>query len=407
MSEALFDKVIISGPDGELAEVVGGALQTTGGGGGGGGAVTVADGADVTQGALADAVVAAGAAGSVSAKLRRLTTDLGAQNTLLGGGLPAALGVGGSLKVGGNVASDSAFTEFPLPGGGRASTATPSAVSADGDAVAAWLTRTGAHVVAGRASTSPSPVSSGESAAIWTDLQGAVILGGGTVASGATDSGNPVKVGGKYSNAAPTFADGNRGDLLIGQGGGVVINAGAAAAAADGVTASAASIANHNSAATARVLASGGYSYSDAASQWDRNRGNNPATLLSSSARTATTSSADQTNYNGRGVLIVVNVTAESGTTTLTLTVEGKDSISSNYYSLITGVVVYNAGTDTPTTTRGVLIYPGVLNADAIGAGATNLIAAKSLALPRTWRATITPSDASSQTYSVSGVTIV
>lgn len=37
----------------------------------------IADGADVAQGATADAVVAAGAAGTVSAKLRRLTTDLG------------------------------------------------------------------------------------------------------------------------------------------------------------------------------------------------------------------------------------------------------------------------------------------------------------------------------------------
>lgn len=48
------------------------------GGGGGGGAATIADGADITQGAIADAVVAAGAAGTVEAKLRRLTTDFGA-----------------------------------------------------------------------------------------------------------------------------------------------------------------------------------------------------------------------------------------------------------------------------------------------------------------------------------------
>lgn len=373
MSEQLYDKVLIVGPDGELAEVVGGALQTTGGGGGGGGAVTVADGADVTQGALADAAVAAGAAGSVSAKLRRLTTDLGAQNTLLGGGLPAALGVGGSLKVGGNVASDSAFTEFPLPGGGRASTAVPTAVSADGDAVAAWLTRTGAHVV------------------------------DGGVASGATDSGNPVKVGGRYNSTLPTLTDGQRGDFQIGTRGALstsIYSGNGTSVMAVGTPADAMAPALNAAFAI-------GFPTTNNGSTWDKLRGNEQTTLLSSSARTATTSSADQTNYNGRGVLIVVNVTAESGTTTLTLTVEGKDSISSNYYSLITGVVVYNAGTDTPTTTRGVLIYPGVLNADAIGAGATNLIAAKSLALPRTWRATITPSDASSQTYSVSGVTIV
>lgn len=53
------------------------AATGTGGGGGGGGAVTVADGADVAEGATADAVVAAGAAGTVSAKLRRISTDMG------------------------------------------------------------------------------------------------------------------------------------------------------------------------------------------------------------------------------------------------------------------------------------------------------------------------------------------
>lgn len=37
----------------------------------------------------------------------------------------------------------------------------------------------------------------------------------GSVASGATDSGNPVKVAGKYNSSAPTFTDGQRGDIQI------------------------------------------------------------------------------------------------------------------------------------------------------------------------------------------------
>ena len=41
------------------------------------------------------------------------------------------------------------------------------------------------------------------------------LIGGG-VASGASDSGNPVKVGGKYNATQPTFTDGDRGDLQIG-----------------------------------------------------------------------------------------------------------------------------------------------------------------------------------------------
>lgn len=69
----------------------GGGLKVDGSGtalpvtitGGGGGAVTIADGADVTLGALADAIVAAGATGSVSAKLRRATQGLEDLKTLI------------------------------------------------------------------------------------------------------------------------------------------------------------------------------------------------------------------------------------------------------------------------------------------------------------------------------------
>ncbi|MBU2060050.1 MAG: hypothetical protein KKB38_20260 [Gammaproteobacteria bacterium] len=46
-------------------------------------AVTVSDGADIAEGAVADSVVAAGAVGTLSAKLRRLTTDLDALLTEL------------------------------------------------------------------------------------------------------------------------------------------------------------------------------------------------------------------------------------------------------------------------------------------------------------------------------------
>ncbi len=53
-----------------------GLLCTKSSGGGGGGAVTIADGADVTQGAIADAAAAAGGTGTVSAKLRETTSLL-------------------------------------------------------------------------------------------------------------------------------------------------------------------------------------------------------------------------------------------------------------------------------------------------------------------------------------------
>ena len=70
------------------------------GGGGGGGAMTVADGADVALGSTTDAAATQGSTGSVSAKLRTLTAQLNTNNTLLAGGLPAALSSGGGIKVG-------------------------------------------------------------------------------------------------------------------------------------------------------------------------------------------------------------------------------------------------------------------------------------------------------------------
>ncbi len=37
----------------------------------------------------------------------------------------------------------------------------------------------------------------------------------GNVASGVTDSGNPIKIGGKYTTTAPTLSDGQRGDMQV------------------------------------------------------------------------------------------------------------------------------------------------------------------------------------------------
>lgn len=71
------------------------------GGGGGGGAVTVADGADVALGTTTDA--AATGNGTVVGILKRL-------RTLLNGGLPAALGSGGGVKV------DGSGTALPVSG---------------------------------------------------------------------------------------------------------------------------------------------------------------------------------------------------------------------------------------------------------------------------------------------------
>jgi len=54
-----------------------GKLITSAGGGGGGGPATIADGADVAEGSTTDAASTTGGVGTVSAKLRLMTTQLG------------------------------------------------------------------------------------------------------------------------------------------------------------------------------------------------------------------------------------------------------------------------------------------------------------------------------------------
>lgn len=77
------------------------------GGGGGGGAVTIADGADVAEGAIADIASIAGGTGTVSAKLRLITTQLSTLNTTLGSPFQAGGSIAASEnhigEVGGNI----------------------------------------------------------------------------------------------------------------------------------------------------------------------------------------------------------------------------------------------------------------------------------------------------------------
>lgn len=78
--------VAVSSADGETpvylyADPVTHGLVT--GASGGGGAVTIADGADVAEGATTDAAVTAGSTGTVSGKLRQISADIATSNTLM------------------------------------------------------------------------------------------------------------------------------------------------------------------------------------------------------------------------------------------------------------------------------------------------------------------------------------
>lgn len=119
---------------------------------------------------------------------------------------------------------------------------------------------------------------------------------------------------------------------------------------------------------------------------WEKVRGVFPNTLFSSAARTATSQSSDQTNRSWRGLICVINVTAASATPSVVFTIQGKDSVSSVYYTHLASAAITGTGT---TVLR---VYPGLT-------AAANLTAND--VLSRTWRIDATHADADSITYSV------
>lgn len=124
---------------------------------------------------------------------------------------------------------------------------------------------------------------------------------------------------------------------------------------------------------------------------WDRERGNTDVVLLTSAARTVQTASADQVNYNGRGVKVIFDVTNVTGAPSLPLAIQDKDPASGKYINRLVGAAV------TTATTVEYIIYPGAT------AGAAVL----SEPLIRVWRILVTPGTADAETYSAGGCTIV
>jgi len=127
---------------------------------------------------------------------------------------------------------------------------------------------------------------------------------------------------------------------------------------------------------------------------WDRERNNMDVTLLASAARTSTTSSADQVNYNGRGVLVTLNVTALAATPSVVLSIEAK--MGAVYEALLTASAAVTA-----TGIHSYLVYPGV------GAASGDIVQVAGFPLPRTWRVTVTHGDADSITYVVNASVIL
>jgi hypothetical protein len=121
-------------------------------------------------------------------------------------------------SVQGNVAADAAVTANPLLNGGRASSAIPTAMSTDGDAVQLWLDRSGGTIVNGRdahdaaldANTNPQLIGGRASAAAPTDVSAdgdavrAWFLRNGAQATVITAAGTLISATGTSLNANVT-----------------------------------------------------------------------------------------------------------------------------------------------------------------------------------------------------------
>lgn len=119
---------------------------------------------------------------------------------------------------------------------------------------------------------------------------------------------------------------------------------------------------------------------------FDRQRGVvDLGALITAVAATTTQNSPDQTNYNGRGVKVRLNTTA-IGTGSITLHVQGKDSVSGSYYDLLVGAAVVTNALNIYE------VYPGVTVTANVSA---------STAVPRIWRVQTVANNANAASYTV------
>lgn len=246
---------------------------------------------------------------------------------------------------------------------------------------------------------------------------------GGSIAAATIDSGNPVKVGGKYNTTKPTYTDGQRGDLQIGTRGSLTVQLMTADAttalgvpatpiAVQGTTANTSALTGNavpialvdgtGNVANARGVSTnadgistlstfGSFSAVAAnmlfnGSLYDRQRANSTVVVIAAGT-TTTQTNISLITYNAAKLIVVVNISAGVGS--LVVTINGTTS-SSYVYPLLTSASIVGVGVTS------LLIFPG---ATAV----TNLAANN--AVPRSVQITATVTG--SVTYGIDAVLAV
>lgn len=200
--------------------MVGGSGLPTGsgggsGGGGGGGAVTIADGANVVEGALADAAATAGGTGTFSAKLRLMTTQLNTINTTLGTPFQAGGSIGNtSFAVTQATSSNLKAQVDPLTAAswGIGTSTQNSASVANG------------HLVLGQFNTTPTTITSGNMSPLQMDNAGNLLV---NIKAGAAAGGTSSNFGSAFP-AAGTAIGFTNGTNMTAASVGAVANVAAA-----------------------------------------------------------------------------------------------------------------------------------------------------------------------------------
>jgi len=114
-------------------------------------------------------------------------------------------------------------------------------------------------------------------------------------------------------------------------------------------------------------------------------------TYLTSAARTTSQTQADQTNTLAHGLYVFCNVSVVPGVDTVQVVVEGKDSLSSAYYTI---------AATTATAVTGLIVVKVSPYLAPVAAAVTGI--AVNEYLPATWRIKVVHSAATSFTYSCS-----
>ena len=129
---------------------------------------------------------------------------------------------------------------------------------------------------------------------------------------------------------------------------------------------------------------------STAGAFWERARGNYNQVQLASAARTASVNGTTQTNQNGRGIMVFLNVSASAGGAGIQIVIEMIDSISGN-----TKQISVSPTAVTATGQYVYVYYPGA-------ASAGGAVSTSQQPIPRSWRVRVIHGDGASHTYSVS-----